>query len=120
MAYKKEIDIAEVERLAGLGLSEEQIALSVGVCRDTITRRKREDPAFHAAIKRGKAKTATDIANALYNKAMTGDTTAIIWYEKTRCGFSDKQRVEHAGPDGNAIVMKFEEALLKAYGEDSD
>lgn len=85
-----EIDIAEVERLAGLGLTQDEIALSLGVSLATITRRQRDNDDFDEAIKRGKAKANQEVANALFGKAAAGDMTAVIWWEKTRAGRSDK------------------------------
>jgi hypothetical protein len=94
---KIQIDIAEVERLAGLGLTNAEICLSLGISETTLYTRKRDSAEFADAIKRGQAKAAADVANALYLKATGGDLGAIVWYEKTRGGRSDKQQIEHSG-----------------------
>lgn len=104
MGRKKiDIDLEEVETLAGLGFSEEEIAISLGVSQDTIDRRKKDTADFADAIKRGKAKAKRKVTSKLMEKIEAGDLGAIIWYEKTRLGFSDKQTVEHTGKDGGAI-----------------
>jgi len=100
-----EIDIQEVEALAGLGFSEEEIAISLGISQDTIDRRKKENADIADAIKRGKAKAKRKVTSKLMEKIEAGDLGAIIWYEKTRLGFSDKQTVEHTGKDGGAIEI---------------
>ena len=46
------------------------------------------------ALKKGRAKAAADIANAVYENAMKGNITAQIWYEKTRRGLSDKVQID--------------------------
>jgi hypothetical protein len=90
MAGRKpiEIDLAKVERLAGLGLSERQICDSLGISEATLGRRKHFDD-FEGALKKGKARAIANVANRLYELCKEGNTTAIIWFEKTRSGFSD-------------------------------
>ena len=108
-----DVDINEVERLAGLGLTQEEIALSLGIARMTLESRKRENELFVEAIKRGKARANQQVANVLYEKATGGDMTAVIWWEKTRAGRTDRQVMEHTGPDGGPI-----EITAVPYAED--
>ena len=89
-----DIDAAAVERLAGLGLTLEEIATSLGFSVATLYTRKRQHVEILEAIKKGRAKMLTDVANALYDKAIGGDVTAMIWFEKTRGGRSDKVAVQ--------------------------
>lgn len=98
MGRKKiEIDIAEVERLAGLGLTQEEIALSLGISERTLYENKAKSAEFAEAIKSGKAKTKRTVTNKLMEKIEDGDLGAIIWYEKTRLGFNDKVVNSHEG-----------------------
>jgi len=90
MAKRKEIDIKEVERLSGLGLTEEQISLSLGISVDTFGRRKSSVAEFAEAIKRGKTKAADVVSSKLMDLIKRGNLGAIIWYEKTRLGYSDR------------------------------
>ena len=46
MAKTKEIDLDKVEELASLGLSEQQIADSLGISRSTLSRRKKDNETF--------------------------------------------------------------------------
>jgi hypothetical protein len=87
---KIEIDISKIEKLAAQGLTQAEICLCVGIGETTLYERKRESAVFEEAIKRGRAKAASQIANVLYTKAVDGDLGAIIWWEKTRRGLSDK------------------------------
>lgn len=88
---KIEISVDKVAQLAGLGLTQRQIADYFGVSVDTLGRRQNDDADFAAAIKYGRAKANANVANALYDKATKDkDATAIIWYEKTRAGKADK------------------------------
>jgi DNA invertase Pin-like site-specific DNA recombinase len=84
-----DIDIEKVERLAGQGLTYDEIALSLGINRSTLYERKRQNQEFSDAIKRGRARGAVEVTNALLEQCRQGNTAAIIWYEKTRRGLSE-------------------------------
>lgn len=94
---KIEIDISRVEELAAQGLSQAEICLVLGISEDTLTRRKMDSAVIAEAIKSGKAKAASVIANTLFLMAKGGDLGAIVWYEKTRRGLTDKVQQEHSG-----------------------
>lgn len=85
-----DIDIDQVAELAGRGLSQAEICLVIGVSEGTLYSRKRESEVFEEAIKRGRAVAADAVANKLYEMATKGDLGAIVWWEKTRRGLSDK------------------------------
>ena len=91
---KIEIDFSEVERLSGIGLSNKEVASALGIAEATLYRRKQDNESFESALKKGRAKAAADIANAVYENAMKGNITAQIWYEKTRRGLSDKVPID--------------------------
>ncbi len=97
MKPRIELDIVRIEELAGQGLSQAEICLVLGVSEDTLTRRKHDTAAIADAIKRGKARAASEISNVLYQMAQKGDLGAIVWYEKTRRGLTDKVQQEHSG-----------------------
>lgn len=97
---KIEIDILRVEELAAQGLTQVEICLCLGISEKTMERRKAEQTVLAEAIKRGKAKAASEISNVLYRMAQGGDLGAIVWYEKTRRGLSDRAHVEHVGEIG--------------------
>jgi transcriptional regulator with XRE-family HTH domain len=86
-----DIDIDRVAELAGRGLTQAEICAVLGVSEDTISRRKQDTADFADAINRGRATAAQEVSNALYEKATVDkDLGAIIWYEKTRRGLSDR------------------------------
>jgi transcriptional regulator with XRE-family HTH domain len=109
---KLEIDISRVEELAAQGLTREEIALCLGVSETTLYNRRRESEVFDAAIKSGKAKAASEIANKLYQLARGGDLGAIIWYEKTRRGLSDRMQQQIT-----VDVSKLSDDELRAIAE---
>lgn len=92
-----QIDISRVEQLAAQGLSQAEICLCLGISEDTLSRRKADSAAIADAINSGRAKAASEIANTLYQMARNKDLGAIIWWEKTRRGLSDKVQQEQSG-----------------------
>lgn len=100
-----EIDTDRVAELAGQGLSQAEICLVLGISEDTLSRRKADSAAIADAIKRGQASAASQVANKLFQMATAGDLGAIIWYEKTRCGRTDKVAHELTGRDGGPIEI---------------
>ena len=85
-----DIDVAEVERLAGLGLTQREICASLGISQATLNRRQSDSDDFDSAMERGKASAAQEVSNALFEACKIKNVPAIIWYEKTRRGLSDK------------------------------
>lgn len=91
---KIELDLQKVEEYAGLGLTREEIALSLGVSYSTLNRRVKESEEVDAAMKRGRAKANIKVGNALMKAIEGGNVTAIIFYLKARAGWTEKQQIE--------------------------
>jgi len=91
MARKIELDLSKVESLAAQGLTEEQIADALGVSRTTLNNRRRESEQFDQAIKRGKAKGVAIVTSKLMEQVKGGNVTAMIFFLKTRGGWSERQ-----------------------------
>ena len=85
-----EVVLQAAEEASARGLSDIQVAEVLGISRATISRRKRDDEAFDAAIKRGKARGIQEVSNALFESALQGCVPAMIFYLKARAGWSDK------------------------------
>ena len=71
----------QVEALSGYGLPQEQIAILIrgGIHLDTLRTH------FATELVAGKAKANGQIGKTLFQKAMGGDTAAMIWWSKARC-----------------------------------
>lgn len=87
---KIEIDLKAVEEAAAEGLNEAEVAARVGVSEDTLRRRKKGSVAFVEAIARGRHRAHAEVSSKLFEKVRAGDLGAIVWYEKTRKGYSDR------------------------------
>ncbi len=95
----KTVDYQEVERLAGLGLSQSQIgaALNPPLSRSSVQRRlgstsSEPDEAFEAAFRRGQARMVEMASNVVYEAIRGGDLEAAKWYLRNNpgAGFHEK------------------------------
>lgn len=91
----------QVEALSGYGLPMDQIAVLIrdGIHVDTLRRH------FAQELISGKAKANGQVGKTLFQKVMSGDTTAMIWWTKTQMRWSEVQKQEHTGPNGGPIVV---------------
>lgn len=83
--------------MSGYGIPIKQIAILVRDGIDTDTLRKY----FSKELISGKAKANGQVGKTLFQKVMSGDTTAMIWWTKTQMGWSEIHRMEHTSPDGS-------------------
>ncbi|MBD1995334.1 hypothetical protein H6G00_01645 [Leptolyngbya sp. FACHB-541] len=83
-------DLAQIEILAGFGLTLDQIAITIGISPSTLDKWLK-DPDINTLYKRGKAKAEAEISKTLFQKARDGNIPALIWYEKTRFGRTEKR-----------------------------
>ncbi len=96
-----ETERKQVEALSGYGLPLDQIAVLVrkGINVDTLRTH------FAEELISGKAKANSQVGRTLFQKATSGDTTAMIWWSKTQMKWSETQKVEHSGVDGAPIAV---------------
>jgi len=117
MARKIELDLSKVESLAAQGLTEAQIADALGVSRATVTRNKRDNDAFDAAIKRGKAKGIAVVTSKLMEQVKGGNVTAMIFFLKTRGGWSERQDADLEREAKKLEVEKLRRELAGGGGD---
>lgn len=96
--------LAQVEQLAGYGLTLNQIASVIGCCKKTINR----SAAAMTAAETGRAKAEGLIGKSLFERAKGGDVTAIRWWEATRAGRSEKATIAHQGGGEGAPPIQVE------------
>ena len=89
-----EFDYAEVERLAGLGMTQEKIAQALGCCERTVSNRLNNDAAFAAAYARGRLSREEFVASRLQDRIEEGDTTAMKFYLSCQCGWREASKVD--------------------------
>lgn len=99
------IDLVELERLAGMGLSERQIASALDISNSTLTRKKHIEQIEHA-LKRGRAKAVAQVSSKLFDNAMEGKETSAIFFLKNRDpeNWKDRQEVVNASINLNDVI----------------
>lgn len=98
----------QVEALSGYGLPQDQIAILIrgGIHIETL----REH--FATELVSGKAKANGQVGKTLFQKAMGGDTAAMIWWSKAQMRWAETQKLEHTGTDGAPIEIKKIERVI--------
>lgn len=99
------IDLVELERLSGMGLSERQIASALDISNSTLTRKKHIEQIEHA-LKRGRAKAVALVSSKLFDNAMEGKETSAIFFLKNRDpeNWKDRQEVINASINLNDVI----------------
>ena len=121
MANEKEINLDELYHLAEIGLTEAQMAASLGVSTPTFERRKKVDQQFLSTLKAGKAAGVRAVTNALFDGATNPDkpsTSAQIFFLKNRGGWTDRQEVDVSGSVGVDVQLDAAIEALKDAGID--
>lgn len=79
----------QVEAMSGFGVPHESIAVLIRDGIDAETLKKH----FKSELARGKAKAFSKIGQTLFQKAVDGDTTSLIFWAKTQMGFKETNNV---------------------------
>ena len=85
--YEKWLDTDGLILLQGWardGLTDEQIAHNIGISTVTLYAWKKKYSNISNALKKGKEVVDFAVENALFKKALSGDTTAMIFWLKNR------------------------------------
>ena len=80
-----------VQLHATIGTPQEDIAKVIGIDPKTLRLHYRDE------LDLASAKANAVVGGALFNKAKAGDTTAMIFWMKTRAGWKETHGVEHSG-----------------------
>ena len=111
MAKKKgrpeiEFNLEELEKLARLQCTQEEIASFFGCSIDTIQRRMKDDEEFCGAYKKGVDEGKMSLRRAQFKAALGGNVTMQIWLGKQYLGQSDKQEVDSAVTFNGPLVIE--------------
>ncbi|MCD8025389.1 MAG: DNA-packaging protein [Clostridiales bacterium] len=83
------------------GLTDEQIAKNIGICRDTLNEWKKRYSDISDTLKKGKEVVDYEVENALLQSAFNGNTTAQIFWLKNRRPDKWRDKIESNNPEGN-------------------
>ena len=101
---KLKIDISELEKLATLQCTEEEMAAFLGVSTRTLQRRLKI-PKFGDPVQRSRAKGKVSVRRSLFKLANEGNVAAAIFLSKNLLGYRDVVNNEHSGPGGGSIQI---------------
>ena len=97
-----------VIEMASNGIPQEQIAAVIGCSVDTLHKY------FNNDFLKGKAMANNKLAGVLYNKAIQGDTAALIFWLKTQAKFKETDKLELTGKDDGPVEISDAKAKLLA------
>lgn len=114
---KAEYDLKQIERLASIMCTWDDIAAALGVCVRTVFRWKESDPAVNEAYERGQGNGRVSLRRAQVTLYKKGNPAMQIWLGKQWLGQRDVCPIELSGPRGDAIKVDVEELRVKLAGK---
>jgi hypothetical protein len=113
-AYK-DVYAEQARKLCLLGYTDLEMADFFSVCEATINNWKLAHPEFLESIKKGKVFADTDVVTSLHDKALDGDTTAMIFWLKNRQPkkWRDKQEIKQEVNVTGAPLITFSDTTHK-------
>lgn len=103
-----------VQHYAALGYTQTQIAGLIG-CSEPILREH-----YREELDNGALKINAQVGGKLFQKAMQGDTAALIFWAKTRMGWKETVRQEHAGVEELVDRLSARRARVAKLNEQPD
>ena len=97
-----------VQLHATIGTTQAVIADILGIDDKTLRLHYREE------LDHASAQANATIGGALFNKAKSGDTTAMIFWMKTRAGWRERHEIDHTSSDGSMTPRVLDLSSLPA------
>jgi hypothetical protein len=115
--WKSHDGLLLIEGWARDGLTDEQIAHNMGITAKTLYEWKNKHGEICEALKKTKEVVDREVENALYKKALSGDTTALIFWLKNRRpnDWRDKRETQLSGS-----VQTVPDRLVIDYGDNAE
>lgn len=104
--YKKWLEPDNLVLLQGWkrnGLTDEQIAQNIGIRRETLYTWKKRFPNINNALKRGREQSNYIIESKLFQTALSGNTTAMIFWLKNN--WRDKYNDSELSPEERKLAV---------------
>jgi len=99
-----DLDLTELEKLAAMHCTQEEVAAWFGTTHKTISLKLRQEP-YKSAWERGLGKGNISLRRQQFARAEAGDKTMLIWLGKQWLGQKDVRANEHTGADGKPIEV---------------
>ena len=102
-------NLLQIEKMASRGMTVEQICSVLRIDKSTLYRKAKQKKEIIEALERGRAGGIMKITNVLFDQAIAGDMTAVIFYLRNRdAGNWNKQsqKIEVEGEVVSEVVFK--------------
>jgi transposase len=93
----------KVRAWAAVGVRHEDIAAKLGISADTLAKYYRQE------LDDGRIDANAQIGKSLYEQAKAGNTTAMIFWLKTRAGWKETNVTELTGGDGGPLKVTWQQ-----------
>ena len=84
----------QIQKLAGYGLTLDEIADTIGVSLRTLNNKLKNFKDINALYKKGRTEAKVLVTKSLFSKIKNGDTACILFYLKCQCGWKETQTLE--------------------------
>lgn len=113
MAQGKKYNVNEKDKelviqMSSVGISHEQIAAVIGITHDTLVKY------YKIELDTSKSKAIAKIGGRLYQKALKGDNTCMIFYLKTQARWHETQHLIH---EDKEYVISDEVLTIEQFDE---
>lgn len=99
---KKQIE--SLSRMAGQGLTNEQMGAIFCMSKKTFERRMKDTPGGFDALEKGRAQAGDRVSQTAFDMAVSGQSPAMtMFWLKCRLRWREVQALEVSGPDGGPI-----------------
>ena len=117
MIKEVEEKVTLIEGWAKDGLTQQQIANNLGIGLSTLKKYKNKSVAIRTALKKGKEVSDYEVENALYQAAINGSVSAMIFWLKNRRPDKWKDKKEPAEIELMRTELALRERKLKLEEE---
>lgn len=98
-----------VEQFGVIRLPHDQIAIVLGVSKDTFELQMKRDPSLRQALDKGRASSSIESRKTLYQMAVKEKNPRMLeFYLKTQEGFKSIERLELTGANGGPVKTQYE------------
>jgi transposase len=110
--------IDKITKAIGVGATYTHACNYAGIDLDTFARWRKKYADFAEAIKEAEGKAVIGWLAKIEKAASDGNWTAAAWKLERRYpeDYGRKEKLEHANPDGSALLAPLAEAMVKVYG----
>lgn len=98
----------QIREYTAAGLTQEQMAVLIDLDLKTLRKYYSDD------MKKGEAYACSKVGGTIFQRAIDGDVTAMIWYSKTRMGWKEAKEDTNINLSGNIT------GAITFVGKDAD